>query len=119
MPLTHGYVSVWFVMIVAALVTALFFVAVPVILLILIWAVLTTLRICFPDKVQSLDDNPWQFGALLEETKREPALVGSHEIREGQRRTQREQAVSPYSYHDGLSEGLPARWLDDVWLRRN
>ena len=103
----------------AAIVSALFMVAVPVIVLATIWGLLTIMRLAFPERPLPFD-GPSRRALYREKGFSVP--VGAREIRADVLRRAQSLAL-PYVYvpghpvpHDG---GVPAPWLEDVHERRN
>lgn len=91
----------------------------PILFFMLIWVVVTAYRIYFPEKPLPYEQDPLM--VRRRQTRAGHAVaVGLREIREDQRA--RREALAPVDYHytDGFSlEGLPADWMEDLWLRRN
>ncbi len=98
---------------------ALVLVAIPVLFFMLTWVIVTAYRICFPEEALPIERDP------LRVRHRATAAgisipVGAREIREDQKRYQRQLATRAYHYEEGdLRIGLPEAWMDDLWLRRN
>lgn len=101
-------------------VTSLIFVlvAVPIAFCMLTWAVATIYRLYVPEPPA-----PNESGRLV---RLAPSLkpinmavaVGVREIKENQRR-QFSSSAAHYSFSNGLSNGVPTDWVEDVWRRRN
>lgn len=93
-------------------------VALPIFFFMLTWVVVTVLRICFPEKLQTRDY--WFFCAtpILAMRANRVMPVGVRDIREEQRRSLQKQPGG-YVYDEGDSEGLPECWQQDLWTRRN
>lgn len=107
-------------MVIGAIFTGLFmFVAVPVMIFLIIWSVVTAMRICLPEELLPLDHDP----ALLRRiatARGEHVPVGLQEIREDQRRyVQGRLNYHEYYYVTGEVHGLPLEWLEDLHQRRN
>ena len=98
---------------VAAALTALFFVAVPVILLMAVWAAVTAFQILFPD-----DALPFEPSARRRRrTDRGEAVpVRLRDILEDERARQSVAATEP---EGGPPSPSSAPLFDDLWLRRN
>ena len=95
----------------------LLFIAVPILLCMCAWVVLTVHRICFaPRQVTYRADR-----VLIRRQAEvhEVVPVGVREIRENQRRVQQEQPSVRYSYSEGYSQGVPSVWIEEIWRRRN
>ena len=97
---------------VAAALTALFFVAVPAILLMAVWAGVTALQILFPD--DALPSGP---SARRRRTARGEAVpVRLRDILEDERARRSVEAAAPAEGRMGPSANP---LFDDLWLRRN
>lgn len=89
----------------------------PVLFVVLVWAVVTAYRILSPEEEQPLVPDEAQVRA--EETQRgHPVRVGAREIRADIRFWQRCHSAR-YCYDDHASDGLPEAWWDDVAHRQN
>jgi len=101
-------------------VTSLIFVlvGVPVIFCVLTYLVATAYRVYFPEKEMPAEE-PAEAAPRRRFRKDEPVTVGVREIKEDQRRMSATPARSFYSFSNGLSNGLPADWMDEVRRRRN
>ena len=107
-------------MILGALVTGLFMmVVVPVMLFLVIWAVVTAMRIWMPERPLPLESEPHVMRRIAA-ARGEQMPVGFQEIREDQRRYVRQQfGDQPYHYFPGEPGLFPLEWLEDVHQRRN
>lgn len=100
-------------------VTSLIFVlvAAPVVFCALIWLVATVYRLYFPEPVETLRDISVHISPAVG-TFDTVAAVGVREIKAIQRR-EFDRSECRYAYARGLSTGLPADWIDELWRRRN
>jgi hypothetical protein len=86
--------------------------ALPLLCLMLVWAVVTAARLVIPE--QPLP--PLSEEALL---ARRTESVGARVIVENRRQMLRKVPDDAYEYVTGESEGLPECWREDLNLRRN
>ncbi|MEM8557793.1 MAG: hypothetical protein AAF809_10150 [Bacteroidota bacterium] len=101
-----------------AIFVAFFMVAVPAIILMVIWSAVMAFRLCYPERPLPFMADPYAERQAAR-ARGEIMKVGVREIREDLRRQLHEPAL-PYDFeHDHGSDGLPEPWLDDLWLRRN
>ena len=84
---------------------------------VLVWAVVTGYRILFPEQPH-LTDQQADLQLWHEEAHR-VWHVGVREIQAAQERQQADRHQVPYHYVQGLSDGFPSSWADDLWTRRN
>ena len=98
---------VWPVLVVAFL---------PVLFVALVWAVVTAVRILFPDEAGAVPDE----AAMRAEQRRRghATRVGAREIRADIRLWQRHHTAR-YCYDDHASDGVPDAWREDVAHRMN
>lgn len=101
-------------------VTSLIFllVAVPVAFCMLTWVVATIYRLYFPEPVARVHPERSIRLPLRLKPVSMAMAVGVREIKENQRRRFSSSATH-YSFSNGLSNGVPSDWVDDVWRRRN
>lgn len=90
----------------------------PLLVLLLAWVGATVYRLYHPEQALPFEEDPV--------VKRERAAaegtavpVGVREIRADQRRHRRQSDATEYHYAWGGSEGVPERWREDLWRRRN
>lgn len=91
----------------------LLLILIPTAFCMLTWVVVTAGRLLFPERPLPFDRDrlqAWPPQASLE------VPVAARDIRQDQ---QRRRQVRTYQYLGGDSEGLPAAWHDELWLRRN
>lgn len=101
-----------------ALFSAFVLVAVPAIVLMVVWAVVMAFRICYPERPLPFMVDPYAERQAAR-ARGEATKVGVREIREDLRRQAHTLAL-PYDFaHDHGSDGLPECWMDDLWARRN
>lgn len=93
-------------------------IAIPVVFFMLTWAVVTAGRLLFPEQPQPLARDPVRIRQRAT-AGGVSVPVGVREIREDQRLSRQGPATAPYLYAYGASEGLPERWREDLWQRRN
>ncbi|MFQ5569935.1 MAG: hypothetical protein ACE5G0_09685 [Rhodothermales bacterium] len=93
-------------------------IAVPVLLLMVTWAVATAYRLIYPETSCRVEADPVAVRQRATAAG-EHVPVGTREIREDQRYHRREHPSGSYVYHSGTSEGVPLNWAEDLWRRRN
>lgn len=101
-------------------VTSLIFllVAVPIAFCMLTWVIATIYRLYFPEpSARELPIRSIRLPLPIKPVSVAMA-VGVREIKENQRR-QFSSSAAHYSFENGLSNGVPSDWVDDVWRRRN
>lgn len=103
-----------------AIVTGLFMmVVVPVVLFLVIWVVVTAMRILVPERPLPVEVDPALLRRVAAARGRQ-VPVGLQEIREDQRRYVRQRfGEQPYHYLPGEPGLFPLEWLEDVHQRRN
>ena len=101
----------------AALVSGFVLVALPIILLVVVWASVSVFRLYFPEHplpllpdAVLLREAAWQRG--------EAVPVGLAEIREEIRRAKHERLVR-YHYAGSARTHVPEAWVEDLQRRRN
>lgn len=102
-----------------AMYTALMIVAIPVFFLVLMWAVVAVYRIWAPDMPEPISDEAlmMRYRAASSVEAQSAALpVGVRS--ENMRKAYRARSVR-YEYEAGRSGGIPVRWIEDLWGRRN
>ncbi len=95
-----------------------FLIALPLLLCMVAWAVVTAYRIFRPTQPLPFERDP----VIVRQKVAASGAgvpVGVREIREDQRYHQQAPYRPSYRYAFGGSEGLPPAWKDDLWLRRN
>lgn len=101
----------------AALVSGFVLVAIPVIILVVVWSAVSVYRLYFPeDPLPLLPDD-----VLLREQARlkgEAVAVSALDIREDLRR-QKHQALVTYQYAGSATAHVPDSWIADLIRRRN
>ena len=101
----------------AALISGFVLIALPVILLVMVWASVSAFRLLFPERPLPLLPN----AVLLREAARqrgEAVPVNAIEIREDIRRAKHETLVT-YQYAGTATAHVPELWVDDLQRRRN
>lgn len=101
-------------------VTSLIFllVAIPILFCMITWVAATAYRLYFPEKPVPLE-RELAFVSRAEPTSSELLVpIGVREIKEDERRRRLSESTS-YQFTNGMSNGVPSDWLDDVWCRRN
>ncbi len=101
----------------AAFIAGFVLIAMPVIVLMAVWASVTLWRVLFPERPLPLvrDETMARRAAVA---RGESVKVGFREIHEDMRVHTRELA-RPYHHAGGHSDGFPASWLEDLDRRRN
>lgn len=106
-------------MLIGAIFTGLFLmVFVPVLFFMVIWAIVTALRICLPER----DGPPVWNETMLRRTAAARGAhvpVGFQEIREDQRHQHLDTDETPYHYFQGEPSVFPVEWIEDVRRRCN
>jgi hypothetical protein len=101
----------------SALLTLFVALCVPLIVLAMIWAVVTVLRLLLPEE-EPVDPPAFHPEAAEMVFGARAVGVGGWQIREAHRaRTRSNPAV--YTYVTGGSAGLPSSWIEDLARRRN
>jgi hypothetical protein len=94
-------------------------IALPTIFAMLVWVVVTAMRLMRPDEPIPLEEDPIIL-RLQRMESRVPVAVGAQDIRELERRgISRTISSGSYDYLDGHSDGFPVAWLENLSLRRN
>ncbi|MEX0600809.1 MAG: hypothetical protein WD021_03280 [Rhodothermales bacterium] len=96
----------------------LFIVAAPILFCMLTWVAATVYRLYFPEKPLPLDRQLSIVSRWEPSAPEMPVPIGVREIKEDQRRRRRSRATH-YQFANGLSNGVPSDWLEDVKQRRN
>lgn len=90
----------------------------PTLIMLLVWALVTTYRIYTPEKIIPFEQDPTYF--RMQAIKRgESVRVGVTEIYEDQQRLQRETPPVEYEYPQNVPHRFPEAWQDSLWMRRN
>ncbi|NBC17894.1 MAG: hypothetical protein GVY18_11335 [Bacteroidetes bacterium] len=94
-------------------------VAMPVLFFALVWVAVTAYRLLYPEKPLPFERDPILVRRQAAATGKD-VPVGVREIREDQQHLQTMRSrTTPYHYLDGVSDGFPETWADDLWQRRN
>lgn len=82
------------------------------------WVIATAYRLYFPEKPIPLEKELTFVSRIQPASSQLPVPIGVRQIKEDQRRRRQSRSVS-YDFSNGISNGVPSDWLDDVWRRRN
>lgn len=94
------------------------FAAIPILFCMITWVIATAYRLYFPEKPLPLEKE-LGFVMRIEPSTSELAVpIGVREIKEDERRRRLSESVN-YQFTNGISNGVPSDWLDEVWQRRN
>ncbi len=101
-------------------VTSLIFlvVAIPILFCTITWVIATAYRLYFPEKPLPLEKELSFVSHIAPSSSALPVPIGVREIKEDERRRRLNQSAC-YRFTNGMSNGVPSDWLDDVWRRRN
>ena len=107
---------------VAAVFSAFFVMALPLLIFASIWAIVTSLRICFPERPLPLfGEDPAAKALRMKLPQGEVVRVGVRQIRENHRREVLHHGEVDYTYDPilGYTDRFPDAWVEDLVLRRN
>ena len=99
-----------------ALVTGFFLVAIPTVLMMTVWTIVTVVRILFPERPLPFDGSMRRRRATL---RGESVPVKLRDILEDQERQRQAQPVRAPRPEGEPPEPEPHPLFDDLWLRRN
>lgn len=99
-----------------ALVTGFFLVAIPTVLIMTVWTIVTVIRILFPERPLPFDGSARRQRAAL---RGESVPVRLRDILEDQERRRQAQTVRAPRPDGAPPEPEPHPLFDDLWLRRN